>query len=151
MNSYRDLDYAGDPTTLLAEVEDEAAVDGADAPRAGVALYQLTGQPVAAGQGGADQYAVSAEAYRRRGGCLGAGPGFAKDREVPCWGSQPAPQRGPALADGREGPAQCGEPVAGARERPSDAAIPVSEVYQRIHLRAKVTMNKAFKKMPSDD
>ena len=63
---WHNLDYSGDPTTLLGpEVEEPACLYGAAASGSGAAVHELAGEPVAAGQAGAAQHADGAPAHRR--------------------------------------------------------------------------------------
>ena len=61
---WRDLDYSGEPATLLVRrSKTPAGPYGAVAWGPGEAFHELAGQPVAAGQGGGAVDADGAEAY----------------------------------------------------------------------------------------
>ena len=95
--------------------------DGPAAPGAGAAVHQLAGEPDAARQGGGHQHEVGAAPHCRCGGGQRAGPGDARDREAAPRGSLVAPLGGPALAHGRAGSAERGQPVARACQCPGNS------------------------------
>ena len=119
---WRDLNYAGDPATLLVR---RSKTRKARTVRLHPELVQLfTNWP--ANRSPRDKVRAAghedgAAPHRRRHPVGGSRRGIARHREASPWRSQPAAQRGAPLADGRRGPAQRGFILAGPCQRAGDA------------------------------
>ena len=116
---WRDLDYSGEPPTLLVrKSKSRRARHGAAASGLGAALYELAGEPVALGKGGGAQHEDGVAAHHRRhplgGPRRGVSPGMGK-RRAGAHSLRHSAARHWLVAG--KGPAQRGQPVAWSRQR----------------------------------